>query len=163
MVEISFKKICVISTIGEVAVNEICTSDEANISSAYVVESIWIENLEISSELYLKSLKVEQITTDSNHHVVVESIIELNSITIAKNSNFDEFRISVNKRAKISLNVKFLFFISLFLKSTITEKEDEDDDISDEIKSEDDNMYQFLPWPVLVYFKIPEIDFKLNK
>ena len=161
LVEISFKKICVISTIGEVAVNEICTSDEANISSAYVVESIWIENLEISSELYLKSLKVEQITTDSNHHVVVESIIELNSITIAKNSNFDEFRISVNKRAKISLNVKFLFFISLFLKSTITEKEDEDDDISDEIKSEDDNMYQFLPWPVLVYFKIPEIDFKL--
>lgn len=143
--ELNCSNFSLITTVGDIL--------EADI---FIAERFCCQNIEIfkfpTSVASIYSVKLDQIIikTDSSN---VEPIFETKNFVLNRNSNFSEFDLSLPDDLRINLNVRILYFLASFIKSTRPQE-------SNEIVS-DNLSVSILPWPILLNISILKIDFKL--
>jgi hypothetical protein len=143
--EFNCENFSLITTVGDIG--------EADI---FIAERLCCQNIEIfklhTSVASIYSAKLDQITIE-NSSSNVEAILETKNFVLNRNSNFSQFDLSSPDSLCINLNVRFLYFISTFIKSIKPDLTEETGDFESSPLSP--------PWPTLFNISIPEIDFKL--
>lgn len=136
------KNISIIVTFGDT-----CSTE------AFVAEVFAFENVEIcknsSSLLAFSTAKLEQLTIE-NDQVESELIFETKFADLSREWSLSKFDLYLLDKVSLNINVRFLYFLSSFIKSLET---DENEDIKTK---------EFvLPWAMFFSLRVPEIDFKL--
>lgn len=134
----------------------IVSFSEAFDAEAVVAESFVVESVEIckndSSLLAFSSAKLEQITLE-NDQIRPEIIFETKTTCLSRDWSLSKFDLILLEPLTLNINVRFLYFVSSFIKYL---KTDEAEGSIESSPSEFD-----LPWPILCSFSVPELDFKL--
>ena len=143
--ELTCDNFLLITTVGDVSEAEV-----------FVAEQLTLKNIEIcklpSNLFSFGSIEIEQFIIDKNS-LKTELILESKNINLFRNPTFSQFDLLLPDSLCLNLNVRFLYFLSSFIKSISSIEEDD--------KFQDQATTFNLPWPVLLTFSVSEIDFKL--
>lgn len=122
-----------------------------------VIELIKLNRLSVCKDfaniLEVDSIKIEQFVV-GKQSLNSELVFHTNSIKIGRNPLLTQLDIIFSDILSLNINVRFLYFLSSFIKST-TQAEIEQSGSNETLEP------FFAPWPVFLTLSVPIIDFKL--
>lgn len=145
IIKLTCQDISIITTVGY-------TSEAETI----IVEQLKLENLSICKDLLniisIDSIKLEQFIIGCDS-IEDELILKTDIIKINRDISLSQFDILISDSLALNINVRFLYFVSSFIKAST-------DCCNQEIETLDSESF-FLPWPILFNFYVHDIDLKL--